>query len=89
MTVENTSYSVAALLRLRIVTDGDPGTLPRVLGYFQNINVTPRRVVAEVTTGSQLHVHVDLFGLSEERLSLLTAKIGQLPAVLNAYWHPV
>jgi hypothetical protein len=25
--------------------------------------------------------------MSEERLTMITAKIGQSPCVLNAYWH--
>jgi hypothetical protein len=57
------------------------------LGHFHNLNVTPRRVLAELGSGSQLHVKVDVSGLSEERLSLITAKLGQNPCVLNAYWH--
>jgi hypothetical protein len=77
----------AALLCLRASTDGDPSVLTRLLGYFQNLNVTPRRVVAEFASNSLLHLRVDISGLTEERLSLITAKIGQVPCVLNAYWH--
>ena len=79
--------ATAALLCLRASTDGDPSGLTRLLGYFQNLNVTPRRVFAEFASNSLLHLRVDISGLTEERLSLITAKIGQIPCVLNAYWH--
>ncbi len=84
MTIEN---QTGALLRLRVATDPDPGVLPRILGYFQNLDLTPRRVVAEFTTSNRMYLQIDVFGMPEERLSVLTAKIGQFPTVLNAYWH--
>jgi hypothetical protein len=86
MTAEEHSPT-AALLCLRVSTDGDPSVLTRILAYFQNLNVTPRRVIAEFGTNAVLHVQVDVSGLSEERLTLITAKTGQNPSVLNAYWH--
>ena len=79
--------SPQALLRVRVTTDGDPSVLPRLLGYLQNLNVTPRQVHADFAANALMHVSVDLFGLPVERVSLLTAKIGQTPCVLNAYWH--
>jgi hypothetical protein len=86
MTAEEHSPTVA-LLCLRVSTDGDPSVLTRLLGHFHNLNVTPRRVIAEFGLNSELHVKIDVAGLSEERLSLITAKIGQNTCVLNAYWH--
>jgi hypothetical protein len=77
----------AVLLCLRVSTDGDPSALTRVVGYFQNLNVTPRRVVAEFGSNGELHVKVDVSGLSEARMNLITAKVGENPSVLNAYWH--
>jgi hypothetical protein len=77
----------AALLCLRVSTDGDPSVLTRLLGHFHNLNVTPRRVVAEFGLMHELYVKVDVSGLSEERMSLIAAKVGQNPCVLNAYWH--
>ena len=76
-----------ALLCLRVSTDGDPSVLTRLLGHFHNLNLTPRRVLAEFGSDSHMHVKVDVSGLSEERLTLITAKVGQNPCVLNAYWH--
>ena len=86
MTAADPSLTTAPLW-LRVSTDGDPSVLARLLGYFHNLNVTPRRVVAEFGSDSALHVRVDVSGLSEERLALIAAKVGQNPSVLNAYWH--
>jgi hypothetical protein len=86
MTADEPSVT-AALLCLRVSTDGDPSVLTRLLGHFQNLNVTPRRVVAEFSSNALLHLAIDVSGLSEERLTLITAKVGQNPCVLNAYWH--
>jgi hypothetical protein len=86
MTTDETHPS-HSLLRVRITTDGDPSLLPRVLGLFQNLNVTPRQVNAEFGLGSLMHVFIDVSGLPAERVSLITAKIGEAPCVLNAYWH--
>lgn len=87
MTAEAVSQESVALLRLRVVAEADPGALPRVLAHFQNLNVLPRRVNAEFATTGLLHVELDVTGISESRLSVITAKIGQVPCVLNAYWH--
>ncbi len=86
MTAANPPPTIV-LLCLRVSTDGDPSVLTRLLGHFNNMNVTPRRVVAEFDSNAFLHVQVDVSGLSEQRLSLITAKVGQNPSVLNAYWH--
>jgi hypothetical protein len=49
----------------------------------------PRRVVAEFGTNDSLHIQVDVFGLPMEQLTLIAAKIGQVPCVVNAYWYRV
>jgi len=85
MTIEEEEEKSVALC-LRVAAEPDPGVLSRVLAQFQNLNVIPRSVQSEVATNG-LHVRIELFGLSERRLSLIAAKIGELPAVLNAYWH--
>ncbi len=79
--------SPASLLRLRVATDGDPSVLPRLFGLFQNLNITPRRVEAQFAGDTQLHLAIDLFGVTEDRLTLIAAKVGQHVSVLNAYWH--
>src|ERR1700689_817452 len=75
------------LLGLRVVSEADPGALFRVLERFQGLNITPRRVIAEFAAPGTLFVQVELTQLSEHRLGLITAKIRQVPCVLNAYWH--
>jgi hypothetical protein len=86
MTTDET-LETRTLLRLRVTTDGDPSVLPRLLGYLQNLNVTPRRVNAEFGIEARMYLSLDICGLSEGRVSVITAKIGQSPCVLNAYWH--
>ncbi len=83
------SSPASSLLRLRVVADADPGALARVLERFQNLNVVPRKVVAEYATNDKLHVQVDIVGVTAERLTLIAAKIAATPAVISSYWHPV
>jgi hypothetical protein len=71
------------LLRLRVLAEADPAALQRVLERFLNLNVLPRRVVAEFGTGNSLHIQVDIAGVSERRLSLIAAKIEQVRCVLR------
>ena len=75
------------VLHLRVSAEPDPGVLARVLERFQNLNVVPRRVVAEWATRGTLHVEVQVSGISEYMLNLIAAKLGQLPSILNAHWH--
>jgi hypothetical protein len=74
------------LLRLRVLAEADSTALQRVLERFLNLNILPRRVVAEFGTGNDLHIQVDIAGVSEQRLSLIAAKIEQVPCVLRAFW---
>jgi hypothetical protein len=85
--VEQSSAETTGLLRLRVAAEPDPSALTRVLALFQNLNVVPRRVIAEFGTAQTMHVQIDVAGLSEHRLSMIAAKIDQVPCVLNAYWH--
>lgn len=77
----------SSLWRLRVVADADPSALARVVERFQNLNVLPRRVVAEFGTNETLHIQVDVFGLSEQQLRLIAAKIAQATSIANVYWH--
>ncbi len=79
----------AALRRLRVVAEADPGTLTRVLARFQNLNVMPRRVIAEYGSPDKLYIQVDVFGLPERFISLIANKVREDVHVINAYWHPV
>jgi hypothetical protein len=78
-----------SLLRLRVVADADPGAVARVLERFQNLNVLPRRIIAEFGVDDTLHIQVDVCGLPEEQLTVIAAKIGQATSIVNAYWHRV
>jgi hypothetical protein len=86
---EESSPEVSALLRLRVTAEADLGALARVLERFQNLNIVPRRVVAESGTGDILHIQVDIVGMTEERISLITAKLNQALSIRDAYWHAV
>ena len=81
------SHEFFSLLRLRVVADADPIAIGRVIERFQNINVIPRRISAEFATNDRLHIEVDVFGLSEEQLSLMASKIGEAPCIHHAHWH--
>jgi hypothetical protein len=76
-----------SLLRLRVVAEADAGVLMRVLERFQNLGVLPRRVIAEFTTTDSVSIQLDVTGLEESRLSLIAAKLSELPSVTQAYWH--
>ena len=78
-----------SLWRLRVVADADPGALARILERFQNLNVLPRRVIAELATTGVFHIEVDVTGVPEEMARLITGKLCQLRSVLNACWHPL
>jgi hypothetical protein len=47
MTTDEHDSCPHTLLRLRVTTDSDPSVVTRLLGLFQNLNVTPRQVNAE------------------------------------------
>ncbi len=75
------------LLRLRVSAEADPGLLARLLGCFQNLNVVPHRIVAEFATTELMHIHLDVAGLSERRLTLIAARVRQWVPVTGAHWH--
>ena len=75
------------VLYLRVTAESDPGALARILERFQNLNVPPRRVVADWASDGALHVQVDIAGLPEERVELIASKLSQVPCILNAYWY--
>ena len=83
------SSATVSLFRLRVLADADPGAIARVLERFQNLNVLPRRVVAEFDIDDRLHIEVDVCGLLEEQIKVIAAKIGSGNSIINAYWHRV
>lgn len=70
-----------------MVADPDPTAIGRVIERFQNLNVVPRRVSAEFAANDRLYIEVDVFGLTEEQLSLVASKIGQGVSIYHAHWH--
>jgi hypothetical protein len=89
MSQENPPPQTSALLRLRVTAEADLGALSRVLERFQNLNIVPRRVVAEMGTGEILHIQVDIVGMAEERLTRITAKLNEALSIRDAHWHRV
>jgi hypothetical protein len=81
------SANQVSLLRLKVVAEADAGALMRVLERFHNLGVLPRRVIAEFTTADFLSIQVDIAGVEESRMSLIAAKLAQIPCVSQAYWH--
>jgi hypothetical protein len=87
MGLEQAESDLLVVARLRVAAEADPSVLGRLIGRLQNLNVLPRRVVAEFGAGNTLHIEVDISGASGLRLSLLAAKLREDVCVLNAYWH--
>lgn len=81
------SVDQVSLLRLKVVAEADAGALMRVLERFHNLGILPRRVIAEFTTADSLSIQVDIAGVEENRMSLIAAKLAQIPCVSQAYWH--
>jgi hypothetical protein len=81
------SSATVSLLRLRVVADVDPGAIARVIERFQNLNVLPRRVIAEFGIGDPIHIQVDICGLAEDQLNVIAAKIGAATSIVSAHWH--
>jgi hypothetical protein len=76
-----------SLFRVRVVADADAGALARVLERFQNLNILPRRVVAEFGINEIIHIEVDIGGVPEDQLNVITAKIASATSVVSAHWH--
>jgi hypothetical protein len=76
-----------SLFRLRVIADADPGAVARVMERFQNINVLPRRVIAEFGINETIHIQVDVCGIAEEQLKTVAVKIAQATSIVSAYWH--
>jgi hypothetical protein len=81
------SSSTVSLFRLRVLADADPGAIARVIERFQNLNVLPRRVIAEFGIDATIHIQVDVCGMPEEQLKVITAKIGSATSIVSARWH--
>ena len=71
---------------LSLELDGDLSALTRVLGYFQNLNVLPKRISGFFDCSAIGYFEIDVSDLTEQRVALIAAKVVQLPTVLRASW---
>lgn len=76
----------AAVLRLKAVTEADPGALVRVLQFFQARNVVPRRVIARRLGVEFLEIEIELEAaqLPLDAFCIIVSKISELPIVMAA-----
>jgi hypothetical protein len=81
------AFEQLSLLRLRVVTDADPLALVRVLERFQNLNILPRKVTAELCFSGVFHVEVDVTGLAEDILTIVAAKLAASTCIRTAHRH--
>jgi hypothetical protein len=81
------SVLTVSLFRLRVIASADPGAVARVIERFQNLNIMPRRVIAEFGINETIHIQVDVCGMPEDQIKIVAAKIGQATSVVSAYWH--
>ena len=81
------SYPEWHIYCLRVTAESDPGALMRVLERLTNLNIVPRRLVAESATNGVLQIQLHLSGLTEQTVRLITAKLAQVPCILNVYYH--
>jgi hypothetical protein len=75
-----------SMRRLQVFADADPSAIARVVERFQNLNIIPRRVVAELSSDDLLHIEVDVCGIPDEMLILIVGKIRQAPSIVDAHW---
>lgn len=73
--------------RLHVVADADPGAIAPVVERLQNLNIVPRRLYTAFSSDDLLYIEVDVHGVPDEQLALITGKIRQAPCILSAYWH--
>lgn len=79
-------FDNAAVWRLKVVAEADPGTLVRVLQFFQARNVVPRRAIAwrRGIEFLEIQIDIDAADCAQEAFRLVVAKINELPIVLAA-----
>jgi prephenate dehydratase len=76
----------AAALRLKAVVEADPGSLVRVLQFFQARNLIPRSVASERLGDEYLQIQIELdpSELAVDGFRVVVSKINELPIVLAA-----
>jgi hypothetical protein len=83
------SHESFPLLRLRVVADADPSAIALVADRFRNLNILPRRLLAEFGSDDRLHIEVDVCGMTEQQLSLIANKIAQAPSIHSTHCQPL
>ena len=75
-----------AATRLKVLVEADPGSLVRVLQFFQARNVTPLRLAAHRLGAEYLQIDIDVADteVSADALRMIVSKIGELPVSLCA-----
>src|SRR5690606_24321524 len=78
--------SNAVALRLKAVVEADPGSLVRVLQFFQARNLIPRSVASERLGDEYLQIQIELdpTELADDGFRVVVSKINELPIVLAA-----
>lgn len=78
--------SNAVALRLKAVVEADPGSLVRVLQFFQARNLIPRSVASERLGDEYLQIQIELdpSELAADGFRIVVSKINELPIVLAA-----
>jgi hypothetical protein len=89
MIAESSSQEHLALFRLQVTAEPDPNVLSRVLERFQNLNILPRSVMAELGVREVLHIRIDVLGLDADRMTIIAAKLNEGTNILAANWHCV
>lgn len=76
----------AAALRLKAVVEADPGSLVRVLQFFQARNLIPRTVASERLGDEylQIQIEIDPAELAADGFRIVVSKINEMPMVLAA-----
>lgn len=76
----------ATVLRLQVLAEADPGALVRTLQFLQARNIVPQQVSMKRVRGDlfDIAIDVDTASCGPEALSVIAAKLNELPIVLEA-----
>lgn len=71
---------------LSVSAERDPSMLVRVLTYFLILNILPRKVVAEFNAEEMQLIRIEANDITAKQVSVIAAKINQLPTVESVHW---
>jgi hypothetical protein len=76
----------AAVLRLRVVAEADPGALVRTLQFFEARNLVPLRACARRLGMEflEIEIEIDQADCTQDAFRLVHAKVSELPLVVAA-----